>query len=171
MYNGGMKEKRSQDAPDWKEGRRLRAWELSQQGWKQKAIAEALGVTPGAVSQWLSRARREGIAGLYKRKAPGPKPRLMAEQRARLPELLERGAEAYGFRGDIWTRKRVAEVIHREFGVVYTSTHVGRLVRACGWSLQKPIRRPTQRDEDSIRRWREEGWLEEKKKPKPKGVR
>jgi predicted transcriptional regulator len=37
---------------DWREGRRLRAWELQQQGWKQKDIAAALGVTPGAVSQW-----------------------------------------------------------------------------------------------------------------------
>jgi len=36
---------------DWKEWRRRRAWELSQQGWSQKDIAEALGVTQGAVSQ------------------------------------------------------------------------------------------------------------------------
>ena len=49
----GMDEKRSHEAKDWKEGRRLRAWELYQAGWKQVAIAEALGVTPGAVSQWL----------------------------------------------------------------------------------------------------------------------
>jgi transposase len=42
---GGMDEKRSHDARDWKEGRRLRAWELSQAGWKQAAVAEALGVT------------------------------------------------------------------------------------------------------------------------------
>jgi transcriptional regulator with XRE-family HTH domain len=34
---------------DWKEWRRRRAWELSEQGWKQKEIAEALGVTQGAV--------------------------------------------------------------------------------------------------------------------------
>ena len=35
---------------DWREGRRLRAWALHQQGWKQKDIAVALGVSPGAVS-------------------------------------------------------------------------------------------------------------------------
>ena len=38
---------------DWKEWRRLRAWELAQQGWEQKKIAEALGVTEAAVSQWM----------------------------------------------------------------------------------------------------------------------
>jgi len=162
---GSMDEKRSRDATDWREGRRLRARELSQCGWSQAAIAEALGVTPGAVSQWLSRARQGGVAAPYRRKAAGPKPQLSSEQRARLPELLERGAEAYGFRGDIWTRGRVAEVIWREFGVRYTPTHVGRILRNCGWTLQKPIRRARQRDEEAIRRWREERWPEVKKRP------
>jgi predicted transcriptional regulator len=50
---------------DGREGRRRRAWELKQQGWKQQDIAAALGVTPGAVSQcvsqWLKRARERGI--------------------------------------------------------------------------------------------------------------
>lgn len=32
---------------NWKEARRLRAWELAQQGWKQTSVAEALGVTRG----------------------------------------------------------------------------------------------------------------------------
>src|SRR5258708_34305165 len=41
---GGMKT--STHLPkDWREGRRLRAWELYEQGWAQKKIAEALGVT------------------------------------------------------------------------------------------------------------------------------
>ena len=162
---GSMDEKRSHAATDWKEGRRLRAWELSQAGWSQAAIAEALGVTPGAVSQWLKRARQDGVAALYKRKAPGAKARLSPKQLALLPELLTRGAEAYGFRGDIWTRGRVAEVIRREFGVRYTPTHVGRILRDCGWTLQKPIRRARQRDEEAIRRWQEERWPEVKKKP------
>jgi transposase len=162
---GSMDEKRSRDATDWREGRRLRAWELRQASWSQAAIAEALGVTPGAISQWLKRARQGGVAALYRRKAAGAKPQLTNEQRERLPELLTRGAEAYGFRGDIWTRGRAAEVIWREFGVRYTPTHVGRILCACGWTLQKPIRRPRQRDEEAIRRWQEERWPEVKKKP------
>ena len=37
------------------EARRFRAWELNQQVWKRSVIVGALGVTPGAVSQWLKR--------------------------------------------------------------------------------------------------------------------
>jgi hypothetical protein len=53
----------SQQATDWREGRRLRAWELKQEGWKQRDIARALGVSKGAVSQWMKRAQQEGQAG------------------------------------------------------------------------------------------------------------
>ena len=147
------------------EARRFRAWELKQQGWKQSVIAQALGVTPGAVSQWLKRAREEGPESLRCRVGSGPPPRLSAAQRAQLPQLLLRGAEAYGFRGALWTRARVAEVIRREFGVTYHVSHVGRILRACGWSLQKPVRRARQRDEEAIRTWKEERWPEVEKKP------
>lgn len=147
------------------EARRFRAWELKQSGWKQKDIAEALGVTPGAVSQWLKRAREEGVESLRRRVAHGSAPRLSPAQRAQLPQLLALGAEAYGFRGAVWTRGRVAEVIRREFGVTYDVSHVGRILRACGWSLQKPARRARQRDEEAIRAWKEERWPEVEKKP------
>jgi transposase len=147
------------------EARRFRAWELKQEGWKQSAIAQALGVTPGAVSQWLKRAREEGVESLRRRVGRGTPPRRSVAERARLPHLLAQGAEAYGFRGALWTRARVAEVIRREFGVTYDPSHVGRILRACGWSLQKPARRARQRDEEAIRAWREEAWPEAEKKP------
>jgi len=123
------------------EARRFRAWELKQQGWKQCAIAQALGVTPGAVSQWLKRASEQGVESRRRRVGSGRPSRLRARQRAELPRFLAQGAEAYGFRGALWTRDRVAEVIRREFGVTDDPAHVGRILRACGWSLQKPARR------------------------------
>jgi transposase len=147
------------------EARRFRAWELKQQGWKQNVIAAALDVTPGAVSQWLKRAREEGVESLRRQVAHGAVPRLSIAQRVQLPQLLTQGAEAYGFRGAVWTRGRVAEVIRREFGVTYDVSHVGRILRACGWSLQKPARRAKQRDEAAIRVWKEEHWPEVEKKP------
>jgi transposase len=75
---------------DWREGRRRRAWELKEQGWKQQDIAAALGVTSGAVSQWVKRARSEGVEeGLRAHPAPGPAPKLTPEQLAQLPALLD----------------------------------------------------------------------------------
>lgn len=149
---------RSTEAQDWREGRRLRAWELKQAGWKQRDIAAALGVTEGAVSQWISRAQADGVVTLKRRKAAGPTPRLPPAQRAQIPALLERGPEAWGFRGEVWTQARVAVVIERAFGVRYHPDHVGRILKGIGWSVQKPVERATQRDEAQIEQWQRERW-------------
>src|ERR671917_1089672 len=153
------------------EWRRLRAWALAQEGWTGRAIAQALGVTEGAVSQWLKRAREGGPEALRVRIPPGPIPKLTAEQQAQLPALLAHGAEAYGFLGDVWTTKRVAALIKQEFGIRYHPAHVSRLLRAVGWSPQKPIRRATQRDEAAIARWTTERWPALQAKPKASGGR
>lgn len=104
-----------------------------------------------------------GSEALKRRPAPGTPPRLSEEQRAKLPELLARGAPAHGFRGDVWTCGRVAEVIRKEFGVSYHPAHVSRLLKALRQSLQKPQRRANQRDEEAIERWKEERWPSLKK--------
>jgi transposase len=76
------------------------------------------GVTPGAVSHWLKRARQAGGPDALRRHpAPGRQPRLTPQQVAQLPTLLAPGAEASGFGGQVWTCKRAAEVIRRTFGV------------------------------------------------------
>jgi transposase len=154
---------------DWREGRRRRAWELKEQGWKQQDIAAALGVTPGAVSQWLKRGREQGIEGLRRHPAPGRQPRLTPEQLAQIPALLEAGAEAYGFRGQIWTCQRVAEVIRRTYGVSYHPAHVSRLLHAVRQSVQRPRSRATQRNEMAIQAWWQERWPALEKKPPRKG--
>jgi transposase len=153
----------SKEAADWREGRRLRAWELKQEGWPQQRIADALGVSKGAVSQWMKRAREGGVQALKRQPAPGAPPRLSEKQRAEVPKLLQRGAQAHGFRGDVWTCERVAEVIRREFGVSYHPAHVSRLLKALRQSLQKPQRRANQRDEEATENWKQERWPSLKK--------
>ena len=153
----------SKEATDWREGRRLRAFELKQEGWPQQQIADALGVSKGAVSQWMKRAREGGVQALKRQPAPGASPRLSEQERAKVPELLAQGAEAHGFRGDVWTCERVAIVIRKEFGVSYHPAHVSRFLKALRQSLQKPQRRANQRDEEAIEHWKEQRWPSLKK--------
>lgn len=162
---------RKQEPLDWREGRRQRAWELHQQGWKQKAIAAALGVTQGAVSQWVKRGREGGTEALRRRPAPGSAPRLTEEQRTQLVEALAKGASAFGFIGDVWTTKRIAALIKELFEVSYHPAHVSRVVRALGQSVQLPVTQATQRDETAIRTWQDERWPELKKRLRRKAGR
>jgi transposase len=150
---------------DWKEWRRRRAWELSQQGWRQKEIAQALGVTQGAVSQWMKVGREQGEEGLRGKIAKGPTARLSQEQLERLPALLEQGAEAHGFRGEVWTTHRVAALLKKQFGVTYHPAHMSRLLKGINYSVQEPIERASQRDEAAIATWKEQRWPQVKKSP------
>ncbi len=79
----------------------------------------ALGVSEGAVSQWLKRGREQGVEALTAHPPTGVTPKLTGEQKAQIPGLLAKGAEAYGFRRDVWTASRVAHVIAQTFGVRY----------------------------------------------------
>ena len=133
---------------------------LRQQGWYQRDIAEALGVREEAVSRWLARARDGGPEALLAHPGPGRPPKLSDAQKRMIPEFLWHGPEAYGFRGQVWTRARIASVIEEEFGVRYHQGHVGRLLQERRWTPQVPIKRAIQRDEDAIRCWRVEVWPE-----------
>lgn len=77
-----------------------------------------------------------------------------------IPEFLWHGAEAYGFRGDVWTCTRIVRVIEEEFGVHYHKSQVSRLLKKLQWTPQVPIRHAIQRDEEAIQRWRDEVWPE-----------
>jgi transposase len=133
---------------------------LAQHGWSQRDIAEALGVSRMSVSRWLARAREGGPEALRARPGQGAPPKLAAAQKALIPEFLWHGAEAYGFRGEVWTCARIAQVIEEEFGVRYHKGHVGKLLQELRWTPQVPIRRAIQRDEEAIRRWRDDVWPE-----------
>jgi transposase len=145
---------------DWREWRRLRALLLKQQGWSQRDIGDALGVSEETVSRWLARARDGGPEALLAQSSPGRPPKLSSAQKRLIPEFLWHGPEAYGFRGDVWTCARVARVIAEEFGVHYHKDHVGKLLKELRWTPQVPIKRAIQRDEEAIERWRDEVWPE-----------
>lgn len=149
-----MKQRSKAQPLGWRAGRRKRALELHAQGWSQRRIARALGVSQAAVSRWLASGRWQG--NVPERR--GIKPRLVAENLWLLPDLLGHGAEVWGFRGELWTCARVAAVIQEEFGVAYSRSHVSRLLKAIHWTPQRPIERASQRDEAAIARWRAERW-------------
>lgn len=127
------------------------------------AIAQRLGVSAAAVGQWAKQLADGGLRALRRRIAPGRPARLTDAQQLVLWQALARGAVAAGYPSDRWTMSRVRQLIEREFGVRYHVKYINRLLRRLGWSLQQPLARAAERDEELIRAWLAQDWPRIKK--------
>lgn len=137
---------------------RFRAVKLREDGWLLQDIADAFGVGLRAVSRWLTDYKREGRDGLKCRIHVGPKPKLDSNEVARLLELLKKDAMQYGFQTPLWTCKRVAWLINREFGKKLHESNVWRLLGRWGLSNQKPERRAKELDDAGVKYWLRFQW-------------
>ena len=139
-------------------GRLLKAGRLS-----QAEIARQLGVSRATVCGWAKQVAARGLRALRCRPHSGRPPKLTAQQQRRLTRILKRGARRAGCATERWTLGRVQQVIVREFGVRYHPNYVNRLLRRLDWSLQQPLPRAAERDEDLIRAWLAQDWPRIKK--------
>jgi transposase len=130
--------------------RRLRAVELVEQGESPDDVAHFLGCGRSSVYTWVKRAK-QSLEALAAKPHPGPKPRLTAEHLKELEGLLLKGAKAHGWRTELWTAARVAELIERHLGVRFHPEHVRKVLkRRLNWTSQKPQRKAKERDEVAI---------------------
>jgi transposase len=148
------------------EARRLQAAELFAQGRTQAEVARDLGVSRQSAHVWHARFEQGGVEALGSRGPTGPDPKLSAAQLAKVEQALLAGAMANGFDTDLWTLERVAVVITQLTGVRYHPGHVWVILRQrLGWTLQRPERRASERDEEAIARWVAQEWPRIKKGP------
>lgn len=157
---------RTHGKPEELERQRFYAIELLKKGLRPSEVADILDVSRPAVSQWKKLFERAGPDALKAKPHPGPKSKLTAKQQDKLAKLLLKGPAAHGFSTNLWTLRRVAEVIRRYFGVQYDPSGVWHLLGGIGWSCQKPEKKARERDEQAIATWRKSDWPRIKKSQK-----
>jgi transposase len=150
------------------EQRRRHAVAMLGRGMKPAAVAKVLRTSVVSVGRWRQAAEAGGRSALAARPSAGRPPKLSAGRRRQLLGMLARGPARYGFRTELWTLARVARVIFLRWGVSYHPSQVWRILRASGWSCQKPERRARERDEAAVARWRRVDWPRIKKR---RGIR
>lgn len=153
------------------EQRRRQAISLLNQGLIPAQVARAVGTSRASVTRWRQAHEKKGDSALASKPHPGKPPRLTGGQRRRLLALLKQGPRRHGYSTELWTLRRVGEVIEKHFGVTYHPGHVWYVLRDLGWSCQKPERRARERDEQAIARWREQDWPRIKKRRKTRKKR
>lgn len=143
----------------------MSAAKLFRQGRSQADVARQLGVSRQAVSRWHAAWVAGGAKALRGAGRVGRKSKLSGDELCRLEAILLAGAPAQGYETDLWTLKRIAQLIRREFQVAYHPGHVWKVLAQLGWSCQRPERKARERDEEAIRRWVRYRWPRIKKRP------
>jgi len=138
--------------------RRLLAADLFDQGFSAYQVAKQLKVSRQAASTWCRSYEKEGREGLIAKKTPGPQPKFNAAHQEQLRGFLLQGAKAHGYANELWTLPRIGRLIQEKFDLQASNSEVWRLLRAMGWSPQKPVKRARERNEDKIAEWKKEKW-------------
>ena len=156
---------RPQGSPKLLEERRRSVTTFLKQKLSLHEIARRIGCHASSVMRWRNALQSGGQKALKAKPAPGRPPRLTSKQRKHLVRLLIQGAMAHGYRTELWTTQRIADLIEHHLGVRYHRNHVGKLLHQIGWSHQKPERRALERNEAAIAEWKRSVWPRVKKTP------
>lgn len=146
--------------------KRVRAGRLMLSGKTPAEAAKAVGVARQTAYTWKARLDEGGIDAL-RAMATGRPAQLDAKQIDALRTGILQGPLAHGFGTELWTLKRVRELIERLYGVRFSEVHVWRLLGAMGFSSQKPDRRALERDEAAVLTWKRKTWPALKKSVSP----
>lgn len=148
------------------EKRRVAALALLADGITQSEVARRLDVTRQAVSKWVMAKRDGGMKAMASKGKPGRKTAPTASELRKVEAALLKGPVKNGYRNDLWTLRRVAEVIARVTGRPRPSiSGTWGLLRTMGWSCQRPARLARQQDADAVAEFREQTWVALKKTP------
>lgn len=144
--------------------RRLQAGGLFAKGCSQAEVARRLTVSRQTASRWHGWWEAGGEKALAGAGRTGRPRKLTGDELCRLEAMLLAGAQAQGCDTDLWTLKRISQVIRREFKVSYHPSHVWKLLGELGWSCQRPEKRARERNEEAIIRWVRYRWPRIKKR-------
>jgi transposase len=148
------------------EQRRRLAIRRIQEGWRSKDVAAFLGVTERTVCRWLTAFRAHGADGLKAKPNAGPAPYLTPAQERQVLGWLLQKPSAFGFASELWTSRRLAQLIDQRFGVRYNANYLCAWLAERGFTPQKPTVQARERDPEAIDHWRGAVWPALKKKRK-----
>ncbi len=135
---------------------------------KKSVISKRLGVNRKTVYNWSVKLEQSG--DWHDRKQPGSRSKLRKDQKEKLKKIIDGGPRSYGYDTDLWTLKRISEVISREFSVDYNTTHAWRVLKNLGYSAQVPVAVAMEKNPEYVKEWLEDEYPEYVKEAKEKNA-
>lgn len=155
---------RPKGSPAELEARRRLAMDRLQEGYSQDEVARFLGVHVRSVQRWVASFRCQGSKGLAAKPAPGRPAKLSARQERIVLGWLAKSPTAFGFANELWTARRVGQLIEQKFGVHFHPRYLNAWLSCRGITPQKPQRVFRERNQAAIDTWLRVRWPEILKK-------
>ena len=155
---------RNKGSPAALEYRRILAVRRLLDGCTTEEVADFLEVDRRTVKRWWAIFRRHGWDGLAALTVSGRPRKLTSTQEKIVLRWLQDSPTMYGFATELWTCKRMTQLIAEEWGIRFHPHSLSRWLRARGYTPQKPQRVPRERDPEVITRWLAKDWPRIKKK-------
>ena len=138
---------------------RLRALRGCELGYSEIEVAELLGLSRETVSRWWTAYVDHGLEALpgdRTGRPVGSGRTLNDGQAARLRTILnEKSPEEVGIASPLWTRRAVAELIRKEYGIDMPVRTVGEYLERWGYTAKVPRRHAKDQDPEEVRHWLE----------------
>jgi transposase len=121
-------------AKDADQARRLLALAAVYDGMDREEAARIGGMDRQTLRDWVHRFNERGPAGLINAKSPGRRPRLSAEQKEELRQLVEAGPDPEKDGVVRWRCADLKRVLGERFGVDLSVVSLGRVLKKLGFS-------------------------------------
>lgn len=144
-------------APEAQAEIRLRVMDALQEGMSQTRAAQIFGVSRWSVVQWAKVHRGLGVQALVAKRRgrrAGEAGKLSTKQCERMRALVVgKMPEQLKLPFYLWTRAAVRELIKRQCAVSLSLSAVGGYLRRWGLSVQRPVRRAYERNDEAVALW------------------
>jgi transposase len=151
------------------ERRRRLALSKLHDGYTVPEIAEFLGVSERAVYLWQAAERQHGNDGVTAKTPPPRARKLSARQERLVLTWFRQSPKSFGFATDLWTGRRVAQVIKRKWNIDFNWRYLLTWLKDRGITSQKPQRQARESDRSAIDRWRTHDWPSLQNRPDASG--
>lgn len=128
------------------------------EGYSAREVSDFLGIHIRTVYYWQASYRKQGDDGLKSKPPPGRPRKLKPHQERIVLGWFRKSPKSFGFPTELWTARRVAQLIERKWGVSFNSRYLNSWLAARHITPQKPQRIPREADQEAIEEWRTHEW-------------
>lgn len=154
---------------------RERGFAMRREGFRVAEISRALGVVTGTVYKWLRNAEKtsgeQATTGGQRGRPKGVGAKLAPEQAQEIRRLIiDKNPQQLKFDLALWTRRAVKALIRRQYQIELSLHTLGVYLRSWGLSVQRPVRRAIERNDQRVLQWKSEQYPEIAKRAKLEGA-